>query len=138
MKALEERFLSKVKKTDKCWLWQGYILPDGHGQINRGRRGEGIARSHMIAYELYIGKIPDDLVLHHLCGVKNCVNPFHLKPLTREEHPSKHLKDACKSGHEYKEGGYIMYRGSRRCLICRNRWNNIYNERRKSYVSISC
>lgn len=87
---LSTRFWEKVEKTDSCWLWIGYIKPSGHGQIQRGRRGEGAVNAHIAAYELLVGPLPEGKVLHHLCGVKRCVNPDHLVPVTRAEHPWLH------------------------------------------------
>lgn len=33
MKSFEERFWARVEKTDSCWIWRGFTLPDGYGQV---------------------------------------------------------------------------------------------------------
>ncbi len=58
-----------------CWLWQASLSESGYGRIDRGY-------AHRVGYELYVGPVPDGLVLDHLCCVKQCVNPAHLEPIT--------------------------------------------------------
>ena len=42
--------------------------------------GSGVpAKAHHVAYRLYKGEIPPDLMLRHKCDVKSCVNPDHLE-----------------------------------------------------------
>ena len=47
-------------------------------------------RAHRVSYERANGPIPDDLIVHHRCGQKDCVNPSHLKALTHREHALLH------------------------------------------------
>lgn len=62
-----------------CHIWQGPLHRSGYGNA-----GNGLA--HRVFYERHKGKIPPGLDLHHLCKEKLCVNPDHLKPLSRREH----------------------------------------------------
>jgi hypothetical protein len=41
--------------------------------------------AHRVAYEQFVGTVPDGLELDHLCENKACVNPGHLEPVTRSE-----------------------------------------------------
>lgn len=108
MKAtLPQRLWAKVEKTETCWLWTGYIKPSGHGQIQRGSRGEGNVNAHIAAYELLVGPLPDGYVLHHLCGVKRCVNPAHLECILRGEHPARHDDNISRSAPMREKGGVI-------------------------------
>lgn len=56
-------------QPDGCWYWTGHLNPDGYGP-------------HRRAYRLHVGPIPAGYHLDHLCGVRHCVNPAHLEPVT--------------------------------------------------------
>lgn len=70
----EERFWSKVEKTDSCWLWKGAKLQSGYGV---GTLGERTGVAQRIAWELEIGSDPGLFLLQNDCGNKSCVNPQH-------------------------------------------------------------
>ena len=82
---LEERFWAKVEPEPNsgCLLWIGAITKAGYGLIGLGRRGDGLAYAHRVAYELLRGPIPADRELDHLCRVRRCANAWHLEPVTR-------------------------------------------------------
>lgn len=129
--SLLDRLLKYTEKTSSCWLWTGYTKPSGHGQLQRGGRHLGAVNAHIAAYELFIGKPPQGYVLHHLCGQKACVNPKHLLPVTRAEHPALHSQQrrACSRGHLYPD--YILARRRRKCPTCEKRWSSAYHERQR-------
>lgn len=78
---IRDRFWSKVRKTDTCWLWISNTHWDGYGQIaesrQQGRRQRWV-RAHRVAWELTHGAIPKGLLVLHRCDVRACVNPDHL------------------------------------------------------------
>jgi len=74
MKTLEERFWSKVYKTDTCWLWIGHRLKAGYGVISVGGKNY---LAHRLSYELNIGQIPEGKYICHKCDNPPCVNPEH-------------------------------------------------------------
>lgn len=71
-----ERFMAKVEPEPNtgCWLWTG-AMSRGYGYMRRGRR---MVQAHRIAYETFVGPIPDGLCVLHRCDTRACVNPTHL------------------------------------------------------------
>lgn len=97
-----------------CWIWTGGRTSGGHGP-------------HVDVYELLVGPVPRGLDLDHLCRVPPCVNPAHVKPVTRRENllrgdtlTARHAaKTRCPAGHLYDEANTrIDKRGSRICRAC--------------------
>jgi HNH endonuclease len=75
---LEQRFWSKVHKTDTCWIWIAAKWPNGYGHFVLPTHH---ALAHRVAWELTHGPIPEGMyVLHNCPGQDNkaCVNPQHL------------------------------------------------------------
>lgn len=75
-----ERFESLIQRTETCWLWLGAIDRTGYGRFTF--RGSNCFRAHRAAYILYVGEIPEGLVINHTCGVRHCVRPDHLEVTT--------------------------------------------------------
>jgi hypothetical protein len=70
-----------------CWLWQLSIASHGYARI---RVGGDYVRAHRWFFVRYVGPIPEGYDLHHVCGVRRCVNPAHLVPMPRDEHNEIH------------------------------------------------
>jgi hypothetical protein len=122
----QERFWSKVDKTETCWLWTAGKTHKGYGQftttVNQEETKWG---SHRYSYELLVGPIPDDLVLDHLCKIRHCVNPSHLEPVTLSENTRRGnagkfnaRKTHCPQGHPYSGDNLRMHNGRRHCITC--------------------
>src|SRR5260221_10383991 len=74
----EIRFWAKVEKTPTCWLWRGYVRPDGYGDFGQSTIPGDNEYAHRYSYRLAHGAIPDGLLVLHHFDVRNCVNPKHL------------------------------------------------------------
>jgi hypothetical protein len=66
-----------------CWVWRLSIRKDGYAAARVP--GLGAIRVHRAAYQVYVGPIPDGLVIDHLCRVRSCCNPDHLEAVTPQE-----------------------------------------------------
>ncbi len=70
-----------------CWEWQGKPSRCGYGL----RYWQGSAQlAHRLAFAEANGPIPDNHVIHHICGNRLCVNPEHLVAQKREDHIAGH------------------------------------------------
>lgn len=82
----EDPFASKVAKTEGCWEWTGGKTKNGYGQINvRVGDRRTTTGAHRAAYEIKNGDIPEGIEVDHLCHNRGCVNPDHLRLVTRKQ-----------------------------------------------------
>ena len=88
---IEQRFWTKVQKSDGCWLWTA-TKTKGYGMIEGPNRVP--MQAHRVAWRLTFGEIPPGLSVLHHCDVPLCVNPAHLWLGTQKEN----LQDAERKG----------------------------------------
>lgn len=106
-----ERFDEKVDKTSSskgCWLWTSAVNGTGYGQL----RVDGKTLSaHRLAYERYNGDIPRSMVIDHMCHVRHCVNPDHLRAVTIQQNnenlvgPQKRNKSGIRGVTAFRDTG---------------------------------
>lgn len=107
--------VEKVTETG-CWLYMGALNNTGYGP-------------HRRAYEDAKGPIPPGLVIDHLCRVRSCVNPAHLRAVTPRDNwdaPNseclsklKREQTHCRRGHEFTPQNTIRRaNGTRLCREC--------------------
>jgi len=138
--SLPPRLLEKIEPEPNagCWLWSG-SLRSGYGQVNRNS-WPSPRPAHRVVYELTVGPIPDGLVLDHLCRVRSCCNPSHLRVVTHRENllalgsqsPAKTNSDkrACHRGHTLVDA-YLSKTNMRHCRQCHaDRERHYYHARR--------
>lgn len=125
MRPVQDRFWSKVDKTDTCWLWTRAKNNRGYGLFRIGSRPGKLYLVHRLAYEWLVGPIPDGMTIDHVwkkgCRSSLCVNPEHLEAVSKSEnnHRKKDKSVTCSGGHIY-DWIYIRSNGwrERRCSTC--------------------
>jgi hypothetical protein len=77
------------KDGSGCHIWTSVVTDNGYGVTKwKGQR----IRAHRLAYELWVGPIPEGTVVHHICSNKVCVNPKHLQAVTPQENTAEMLE----------------------------------------------
>lgn len=125
-----DRFWKKINKKDDCWVWTAGQDGHGYGMFFDSVKKVNV-KAYRWSYENFIGLVPNNLQLDHLCRNRICVNPNHLEPVTQQENikrgeAGKNLiemqlsKVLCPKNHKYdKENTYIRPDGGRGCRKCR-------------------
>lgn len=132
------RLRRRIEFADNgCWLWTASTT-DGYGQMKVNGK---YFRAFRLAYELFVGAVPEGLQLDHLCHTadetcaggetcihRRCCNPEHLEPVTVRENLLRGrgfnsvnaAKTHCLRGHPLSgDNLYIEPKGSRSCKTCR-------------------
>lgn len=91
---LEERFWSKVKKTNTCWFWTGGTNNMGYGMIGESVKPYRHTLAHRLSFELANGNIPQGMFVLHACDTPACVRPDHLSLGTQTDN----MQDATQKG----------------------------------------
>ena len=89
---VEQRLLARVDKAvGGCWIWTGTVTDFGYGSISVKNK---MLKVHRVSYELFVGPIPAGAEIDHLCHNPGCVNPEHLRPVTRKQNRENHRGSA--------------------------------------------
>lgn len=83
---LEHRLIANSwHDTDTgCWVWLCNRNRKGYGKINLWRDKRHVRLwVHRVAYEVFIGPIPEGMTVDHTCWHTWCINPNHFELVTR-------------------------------------------------------
>lgn len=64
-----------------CWVWQGSRCR-GYARVRHGKRGS--VQAHRVLWARAYGPIPIGYDLGHTCSRRSCVNPDHVRPVTKQ------------------------------------------------------
>lgn len=78
---LWEKVVVDPQDPEGCWGWLG-AKGGRYAQLWVTDRNEYV---HRLLYRKYVGEISSGLVLDHVCGNYNCVNPNHLRAVTQKQ-----------------------------------------------------
>jgi len=101
----------------RCWEWTASKMPMGYGRLGVNGR---MVLAHRWSYENFVGPIPENLVIDHLCRNTSCCNPAHLEAvpqsvnILRGDHSTRR-KPYCKRGHLFDSIGSDGRQVCRRC-----------------------
>src|SRR5690606_34245639 len=133
MQALRDRIIARSIEIDcgyetPCWISDRATRNSGYTCI---KVAGAVRDTHRVAYEAFVGPIPDGLVLDHLCRQRTCCNPGHLEPVTRWENTLRGenimaqlaRRTECRQGHTLSTDPAQRKRG---CRECRREWDRAY------------
>jgi hypothetical protein len=79
--ALRQKIIANIVLVDgpldsECWRWKAARNGTGYGALMLN----GIwIYAHRASYMTFNGPIPEGKLIRHLCHVKECVSPYHLR-----------------------------------------------------------
>jgi len=114
--------------SNGCLIWQRATNSRGYGVVWHDGK---VRLAHRVMWNLTYGAWPTPgLVIDHVCEVKPCVNPGHLRESTNRDNvlrspfsPMNTIKasPACRNGHTYPIPTRIDSNGWRVCPSCPSR-----------------
>lgn len=117
---MNERFWSKVRKTEACWEWTASKTTGGYGAY---WNGVFVMKAHRFSYELANGAIPAGMVIDHICRNAGCVNPDHLRAVTQGQN-TQHCGLEGSGKNPYRGVHFDKRRGKWLASYMKNRRNN--------------
>ena len=143
-KAIEHIQRLSVLAPSGCWLYAGSRDHNGYGLYQKSVEGfdQKTFMVHRIAYETYVGPIPEGYQVDHLCRVRWCFNPQHLEAVTAQENTLRSTSRAalnaakthCPQGHAYEGYNLVVHDKKRFCREClrtytKRAWHKRYAKR---------
>lgn len=114
---IRRRLLAKAKRNllTGCLEWQGSKSGAGYGRLWDGER---LQYTHRLAYQAFVGLIPESMDILHHCDNPCCIEPLDLWPGTHQDNMRD--KDAKGRGGAWKlkdrKRGPSLQRGEQHAL----------------------
>jgi hypothetical protein len=142
LKAHERREID----ANGCWL-STFAVNRTNGYATVGWRDEGTGyatTAHRAAWVHRNGQIPDGMVVDHTCHNRRCVNPSHLRLLSRGENARRQVAGdfplgQCRYGHPLSESRKRLKgvsAGLTYCGACQKERNDILTATRAALYSL--
>jgi len=122
---ISDRFWENVspEPNSGCWLWLGHADAYGYGQFWMSGK---IHTAQRASWMLFRGPFLSSMQIDHICRTPSCVNPDHLRVITKSENLSSRemKKTKCSRGHPLVGENLFLERNGkvRRCKLCRYQW----------------
>ncbi|MEU5909978.1 HNH endonuclease [Micromonospora sp. NPDC047527] len=128
---LREYLLERsVRTNDGCLIIRGYGTQRGVYQKVAGR-----AWAHIAAYAAFVGGYDPALDVDHLCDVKDCVEPTHLRQISHADNcRTRAQAPTCRNGHD-REVDESTGRYRRTCRACNRESQRRWRERQAAEVA---
>lgn len=126
-----QRFYAKVvvDRVTGCWNWTGSKTKNGYALMYLANLGA--REMHKVAYEHFVGPVPEGLVLGHKTQKDKCVCWEHVRPITQLQNmrEARGQEDGYCGRCRNTLSGTNVYRNSRgydECKTCRGKRLNEY------------
>jgi hypothetical protein len=86
MTELEDLLAQTIKYPSGCWVLPGHNPRQYSNLVLSGKHQP----AHRWVYEQFYGPVDRRYVVHHMCRRVRCLNPDHLKIVTRQQHGILH------------------------------------------------
>jgi hypothetical protein len=93
-----------IKEPDECWVWKAGLADTGYGGLSHLNK---TATTHVVAWELTNGPVPDGLCVLHKCDNRPCCNPNHLFLGTKKDNTQDMVKKG-RWANQYRRGSAAM------------------------------
>lgn len=94
-----DRYNAKTVRESGCLVWQGAVGSHGYGMMQDDSGTSVLV--HRWAYEHFVANTQSGMFIDHICGVRKCVDPEHLREVTPKQNAENItvMRKANTSGH---------------------------------------